>query len=66
LDEVDHLMTKDQSILYRIFEWTALPNSSCVVIGMANTLDLTGRFLPRLKALHCISFFKVALIIHLR
>ena len=48
-------MTKDQSVLYRIFEWTAMQKSTVVVIGMANTLDLTGRFLPRLKALNCTS-----------
>ncbi|KAJ3289005.1 AAA ATPase [Borealophlyctis nickersoniae] len=53
LDELDQLITKDQDILYKLFEWTTLPYSRLVVIGIANALDLTDRFLPRLKAKNC-------------
>ncbi|RPB28859.1 cell division control protein Cdc6 [Terfezia boudieri ATCC MYA-4762] len=50
LDEIDHLLTKDQEILYSIFEWSLAKNSNLILIGIANALDLTDKFLPRLKA----------------
>lgn len=49
LDEIDQLSTKNQSILYQIFEWPIIPKSKIVVIGIANSLDLTDRLLPMLK-----------------
>ncbi|KAJ3182876.1 AAA ATPase [Gaertneriomyces sp. JEL0708] len=53
LDEVDRLITKDQDILYQLFEWPMLAHSRLVLIGIANAIDLTDRFLPRLKAKNC-------------
>ncbi|KAK6529128.1 AAA ATPase [Orbilia ellipsospora] len=50
LDEIDSLLTKDQEILYKIFEWSFEKNSKLVLVGIANALDFTDRFLPRLKA----------------
>lgn len=49
LDEIDQLSSKNQSILYQIFEWPTIPKSKMVVIGIANSLDLTDRLLPMLK-----------------
>lgn len=49
LDEIDQLSSKNQSILYQIFEWPIIPHSNMVVIGIANSLDLTDRLLPMLK-----------------
>lgn len=49
LDEIDQLSSKNQSILYQIFEWPIIPQSNIVVIGIANSLDLTDRLLPMLK-----------------
>lgn len=49
LDEIDQLSSKNQSILYQIFEWPTIPKSKLVVIGIANSLDLTDRLLPMLK-----------------
>ncbi|XP_032135652.1 cell division control protein 6 homolog isoform X2 [Sapajus apella] len=50
LDEMDQLDSKGQDVLYTLFEWPWLSNSHLVLIGIANTLDLTDRILPRLQA----------------
>lgn len=50
LDEIDHLLTLDLEILYTLFGWALHRSSRLIVIGIANALDLTDRFLPRLKA----------------
>ncbi|XP_046824412.1 cell division control protein 6 homolog [Vespa crabro] len=49
LDEIDQLESKNQSILYSIFEWPSKPNTKLILIGIANALDLTDRILPRLQ-----------------
>lgn len=53
LDEMDQLLTKDQEVLYRLFQWSCMDNSKLTLIGIANALDMTDRFLPRLKAKDC-------------
>ncbi|KAF2857092.1 cell division control protein Cdc6, partial [Piedraia hortae CBS 480.64] len=50
LDEVDHLISFDQELLYRLFEWSLSPKSGLILLSIANALDLTDRFLPRLKS----------------
>ncbi|VVT53697.1 uncharacterized protein SAPINGB_P003704 [Magnusiomyces paraingens] len=50
LDELDSIMTKDQEVLFRIFQWAFARNSSLILFGIANALDLTDRFLPRLRS----------------
>ncbi|QKX62470.1 uncharacterized protein TRUGW13939_09631 [Talaromyces rugulosus] len=50
LDEIDHLLTADPEILYSLFEWSLHSKSHLLLIGIANALDLTDRFLPRLKS----------------
>uniref|UniRef100_A0A060T8H1 Cell division control protein n=1 Tax=Blastobotrys adeninivorans TaxID=409370 RepID=A0A060T8H1_BLAAD len=50
LDELDHLITKDQEVLFKIFQWAFAEGSSLILVGIANALDLTDRFVPRLRA----------------
>jgi cell division control protein 6 len=50
LDEVDNLLSVDCELLYTLFEWALHKSSRLILIGIANALDLTDRFLPRLKA----------------
>ena len=50
LDEIDHLLTLGLEVLYKLFEWSLHRSSRLILIGIANALDLTDRFLPRLKA----------------
>ncbi|KAN0060785.1 AAA ATPase [Thecaphora frezii] len=60
LDEMDHLLHSraHQNVLYRLFSW-ATPHissakrrsaPSCSLIGIANSLDLTERFVPLLAS----------------
>ena len=61
LDEMDHLLQSraHQNILYKIFSWTANGSGAqtgirggpaCSLIGIANSLDLTERFVPLLAS----------------
>lgn len=51
LDEIDQLCTlgKKQDVLYHIFEWPSILNSKLILVGIANSLDLTDRLLDRLQ-----------------
>merc|ERR1712154_440580 len=50
IDEMDGLLTNNkQQILYHLFGWTKRKNSKLILFGIANSIDLTDRFLPRLK-----------------
>jgi len=53
LDEIDYLITRDQEVLYKLFEWPIKSNSRISIIGIANALNMTDRFLPRLKSKNC-------------
>ncbi|KAG0609829.1 hypothetical protein M758_7G017000 [Ceratodon purpureus] len=59
VDELDLLVTRSQSVLYNLFDWPSRANSRLIVIGIANTMDLPERMLPRIASrlgLHRISF----------
>jgi len=50
LDEMDQLLTsRGNEFLYKIFEMTQLPKSKLILVGVANSLDLTTRHLPLLS-----------------
>lgn len=59
LDELDNIIHKSQQLLFELFTWTseiyeAEQKPNLLLIGIANALNLTDRFLPRLRA-NCIS-----------
>lgn len=58
LDEIDQLDSKSQQVLYSLYELPHLPNSMLALVGIANSLDLTDRILPRLKVRHVLLHFK--------
>ena len=43
VDELDYLMTRDDSVVYNFFNWPMFPGSLLVVIGVANIMDLPER-----------------------
>ncbi|KAK7272475.1 hypothetical protein RJT34_29091 [Clitoria ternatea] len=54
-DELDYLITKDRAVLHDLFMLTTFPFSRCILIGVANAIDLADRFLPRLTSLNSFS-----------
>ncbi|XAR60383.1 hypothetical protein NMG60_11033733 [Bertholletia excelsa] len=50
IDELDLLVTRNQSVLYNILDWPTKPCSKLVVIGIANTMDLPEKLLPRISS----------------
>lgn len=45
LDEIDQIITRNQSIMYNFFNWPTYPNLKLIVIAIANTMDLPERVL---------------------
>lgn len=45
MDELDQLVTKNQSVMYNFFNWPALRQSRLIVLAVANTMDLPERTL---------------------
>ncbi|XP_024926245.1 origin of replication complex subunit 1-like isoform X2 [Ziziphus jujuba] len=50
IDELDLLVTRNQSVLYNILDWPTKPHSKLVIIGIANTMDLPEKLLPRISS----------------
>lgn len=55
LDELDCLLTKDQQVIFTLFrlayhQHSHLYRAKLVILAISNALDLTDKFLPRLKA----------------
>ena len=45
MDELDQLVTKNQSVMYNFFNWPGLRYSKLIVLAVANTMDLPERTL---------------------
>ncbi|XP_042045044.1 cell division control protein 6 homolog B-like [Salvia splendens] len=52
-DELDYLITKDRAMLHDLFMLTTMPFSRCILLGVANAIDLADRFIPKLQTLNC-------------
>lgn len=50
LDEIDQLRTTNQQVLYSLFELAQLKSSKVVLVGIANSLDLTDKMVPLLQS----------------
>ena len=51
LDEIDYLVTKNQSVLYNFFDWpTRARHNKLVVIGVSNTVNLPDRLLSKVQS----------------
>ncbi|GKY90273.1 hypothetical protein MPSEU_000001400 [Mayamaea pseudoterrestris] len=55
VDEIDYLVTKDQSVIYSLFDWPARSAEiACprrlVLIGISNTLNLPEQMHPRVQS----------------
>lgn len=48
VDEIDYLITRDQEILYNLFNWTHEPSSRISVICIANTLDFPEKLMAKI------------------
>ena len=45
MDELDQLVTRNQSVMYNFFNWPNLQHSRLIVLAVANTMDLPERTL---------------------
>ncbi len=50
LDEIDYLVTKSQTVCYKLFDWPSFANSRLIVIAISNTMDLPERLIPRVAS----------------
>jgi len=50
IDELDCLVTRNQAVLYRIFNWLTMSNHRTVITAISNTMDLPERLLPRVSS----------------
>jgi Cdc6-like AAA superfamily ATPase len=50
MDELDHMVTIKQTVLYNLFDWPTRPGSWLTCVSIANTMDLPERLLPRIHS----------------
>lgn len=48
VDEIDYLITRDQEILYNIFNWTHEESARIMIICIANTLDFSEKLITKI------------------
>lgn len=48
VDELDTMVTRTQDVLYSLFEWPLSRQARLAVVGIANTMDLPERLLPKI------------------
>ncbi len=50
MDELDHMVTVKQTVLYNLFDWPTRPGSWLTCVSISNTMDLPERLLPRIHS----------------
>eukprot|EP00448_Togula_jolla_P030223 CAMPEP_0170646076 /NCGR_PEP_ID=MMETSP0224-20130122/43433_1 /TAXON_ID=285029 /ORGANISM="Togula jolla, Strain CCCM 725" /LENGTH=490 /DNA_ID=CAMNT_0010977361 /DNA_START=30 /DNA_END=1503 /DNA_ORIENTATION=- len=50
IDELDYLVTRNQAVLYRVFDWLGYPQARLVLVTISNTMDVPERLLPRITS----------------
>jgi len=50
VDEIDHLLNRKQDVIYNLFDWPGRRHARLVVLGIANTMDLPERLIPRVHS----------------
>jgi hypothetical protein len=50
VDELDHMLTPKQTVLYNLFDWPTKANARLAIIGIANTMDLPERLTKRVAS----------------
>jgi origin recognition complex subunit 1 len=50
VDEMDNLVTSNQTFLYNLFEWPSNKNAHLVCIAIANIMDLPEKLLPKINS----------------
>jgi len=50
VDEIDFLMTKNQNVLYTLFDWLHHPYSKMILICIANRLDFPNEMIAKIKS----------------
>ncbi len=50
VDELDYLLTRQQEVLYNLFDWPTFPHSRLIVLGISNTIDLPDLLQPRVNS----------------
>jgi len=50
LDELDYLLTRNENVIYTLFEWPSRRHARIVCLGIANTMDLIEQLTPRVQS----------------
>lgn len=50
VDEIDYLLTRDQDILYTLFNWTHEEQANLAIVCIANTLDFPEKLLDKIES----------------
>mmetsp|Transcript_6924 Transcript_6924/g.10757 ORF Transcript_6924/g.10757 Transcript_6924/m.10757 type:complete len:402 (-) Transcript_6924:92-1297(-) len=50
VDEIDYIMNRKQDVIYNLFNWPSQRHARLVVVGIANTMDLPERLMPRVNS----------------
>jgi len=50
VDELDFIMTRQQNVIYNLFDWPGRKSARLIVIGISNTIDLPDMLMPRVHS----------------